>query len=147
VGQGRAGGGLGAHPACSHACRPLIDLLLTSSPHAARVMVLHPPPTQTAARRFMAPEALSSRVTPAADVWSAGVMAFQLLTGRLPFDDFKSPNNPSISAIWKVGKIRSLGVLSGARARGGAFGSRGQNKWWGIVASPGVRGVLRQGLH
>ena len=31
------------------------------------------------ARRFMAPEVLSSRVVPASDIWSAGVMAHQLL--------------------------------------------------------------------
>jgi calcium-dependent protein kinase len=49
----------------------------------------------------MAPEVLSSQVVPASDLWSAGVMAHQLLTGRLPFDDHKSPSSPSISAIWR----------------------------------------------
>ncbi len=48
----------------------------------------------------MAPEVLSSEVTPASDIWSAGVMAFQLLTGRFPFDDRRNPFNPSISKIW-----------------------------------------------
>lgn len=51
--------------------------------------------------RYMAPEVLSSSVTPASDVWSAGVMAFQLLTGRLPFDDHRNPFAPSISAVWR----------------------------------------------
>ena len=53
------------------------------------------------AHRFMAPETLQSEVYPKSDVWSAGVMAFQLLTGRLPFDDHRNPSMPSISLIWK----------------------------------------------
>jgi serine/threonine protein kinase len=51
--------------------------------------------------RYMAPEVLSSQVTPASDVWAAGVMAHQLLTGRLPFDDHRNPFAPSISAVWR----------------------------------------------
>lgn len=47
----------------------------------------------------MAPEALSSKVYPASDVWAAGVMAFQLLSGRLPFDDHRNPNAPSLSLV------------------------------------------------
>ncbi|KAI8470975.1 MAG: kinase-like domain-containing protein [Monoraphidium minutum] len=50
---------------------------------------------------FMAPEVLSSQVVPASDVWAAGVMAHQLLTGRLPFDDHRNPSAPSISVIWR----------------------------------------------
>ena len=41
--------------------------------------------------RFMAPEVLSSTVGPPADVWAAGVMAYQLLCGFLPFDDRCAP--------------------------------------------------------
>ena len=48
----------------------------------------------------MAPEVLRSAVEPASDVWSAGVMAHQLLTGRFPFDDRSNPSNPAISKIW-----------------------------------------------
>jgi serine/threonine protein kinase len=48
----------------------------------------------------MAPEVLRSAVEPASDIWSAGVMAHQLLTGRFPFDDKRNPGNPSISKIW-----------------------------------------------
>ncbi|PSC74049.1 Calcium-dependent kinase 29 [Micractinium conductrix] len=50
---------------------------------------------------FMAPETLSSQTFPSSDVWAAGVMAYQLLSGYLPFDDPRNPNAPSLSAIWK----------------------------------------------
>lgn len=49
---------------------------------------------------FMAPEVLSSEVVPRSDVWSAGVMAYQLLTGYMPFDDRKSKRGPELSKIW-----------------------------------------------
>ncbi|EFN52073.1 hypothetical protein CHLNCDRAFT_32668 [Chlorella variabilis] len=45
---------------------------------------------------FMAPEALRSEVYPASDIWAAGVMAHQLLTGRFPFDDRSNPFAPSL---------------------------------------------------
>ena len=50
---------------------------------------------------FMAPETLRSEVWPASDVWAAGVMAAELLTGRFPFDDRSSPFSPSLSKVWK----------------------------------------------
>ncbi|KAL4539394.1 hypothetical protein Ndes2437B_g02227 [Nannochloris sp. 'desiccata'] len=50
---------------------------------------------------FMAPETLRSEVFPASDVWAAGVMAHQLLTGRFPFDDRTNPMSPSLSKVWK----------------------------------------------
>ena len=34
-------------------------------------------------------------------MWSAGVMAYQLLCGRLPFDDAANPEAPALSVIWK----------------------------------------------
>ncbi|KAI7841033.1 hypothetical protein COHA_005261 [Chlorella ohadii] len=49
---------------------------------------------------FMAPETLRSEVFPASDVWAAGVMAHQLLTGRFPFDDKSNPFSPSLSKVW-----------------------------------------------
>ena len=49
----------------------------------------------------MAPETLSSQTFPASDVWSAGVMAYQLLSGFLPFDDHRNPSAPALSLIWK----------------------------------------------
>ena len=36
------------------------------------------------------------------DVWAAGVMAHQLLTGRFPFDDKTNPFAPSLSKVWCV---------------------------------------------
>lgn len=52
--------------------------------------------------RYMAPEVLELEVGPEADVWSAGVMAFQLLSGYLPFDDRSNPKGPSVARIWCV---------------------------------------------
>lgn len=49
---------------------------------------------------FMAPETLSSQTYPASDVWSAGVMCYQLLCGYLPFDDRRNPNAPGLSTVW-----------------------------------------------
>lgn len=59
---------------------------------------------------YMAPEVLSSTVTPASDLWSAGVMAYQLLSGRLPFNDRRSPSSPSITVIWCASWHSALGV-------------------------------------
>jgi calcium-dependent protein kinase len=50
---------------------------------------------------YQAPEVLASRVGPEADVWAAGVMAAQLLTGRFPFDDRRSPSHPQLSRVWR----------------------------------------------
>lgn len=51
---------------------------------------------------FMAPEVIADSETfPASDVWSAGVMCYQLLSGHLPFDDAKNRNSPSLSIVWK----------------------------------------------
>lgn len=49
---------------------------------------------------FMAPEVLSSQTYPASDVWSAGVLCYQLLCGYLPFDDRKNPDAPALSTVW-----------------------------------------------
>lgn len=50
---------------------------------------------------FMAPELLRSEVGPAADVWAAGVMLFQLLSGRFPFNDHHNPLHPSMNLVWR----------------------------------------------
>ncbi|GLI66480.1 hypothetical protein VaNZ11_010324 [Volvox africanus] len=50
---------------------------------------------------YMAPETLRGEWSPGGDIWAAGVMAFQLLSGRFPFDDKRSPFAPAITAIWR----------------------------------------------
>ncbi len=42
----------------------------------------------------------AAQVVPASDIWAAGVMAYQLLSGRMPFDDWKSPGKQALSAVW-----------------------------------------------
>ncbi|KAG2495634.1 hypothetical protein HYH03_006234 [Edaphochlamys debaryana] len=51
---------------------------------------------------FMAPEQLSGRTEPASDIWSAGIMAYQLLCGSVPFDDAKNPKAPALSLVWRA---------------------------------------------
>ena len=51
---------------------------------------------------FMAPEVISDSETyPVSDVWSAGVMCYQLLSGKLPFDDKQNRQAPSLSLVWR----------------------------------------------
>lgn len=50
---------------------------------------------------YLAPENLSYEYHETSDIWSLGVMTYQLLTGRMPFNDFESPLRPQISLIWK----------------------------------------------
>ena len=45
---------------------------------------------------------LCIQVGPPSDCWAAGVMAYQLLSGYLPFDDYKNRDAPSLSKIWKA---------------------------------------------
>lgn len=64
----------------------------------------------------MAPETLRSEVFPASDVWAAGVMAHQLLTGRFPFDDKSNPFSPSLSKVWGsilTDEVRRVGQCGG----------------------------------
>jgi calcium-dependent protein kinase len=49
----------------------------------------------------MAPEVLRSEVYAASDLWAVGVMAYQLLSGKFPFNDKQNPYNPSLSKVWK----------------------------------------------
>lgn len=63
---------------------------------------------------FMAPENLSYGYHTTSDIWSLGVMAYQLLSGKLPFNDKENPGNPSIARIWK-GILHEDPVLTGTR--------------------------------
>eukprot|EP00201_Polytomella_parva_P018472 CAMPEP_0175055060 /NCGR_PEP_ID=MMETSP0052_2-20121109/9860_1 /TAXON_ID=51329 ORGANISM="Polytomella parva, Strain SAG 63-3" /NCGR_SAMPLE_ID=MMETSP0052_2 /ASSEMBLY_ACC=CAM_ASM_000194 /LENGTH=537 /DNA_ID=CAMNT_0016319843 /DNA_START=31 /DNA_END=1640 /DNA_ORIENTATION=+ len=50
---------------------------------------------------YMAPEQLSSQSYPASDCWAAGVMAFQLLSGEFPFNDWRNKRSPALSLVWR----------------------------------------------
>lgn len=50
---------------------------------------------------FMAPEALGHKFGPKSDIWSLGVLTYQLLSGKMPFNDTENPYRPSIIRIFK----------------------------------------------
>lgn len=50
---------------------------------------------------FLAPENLSSRYVTKSDIWSLGVMTYQLLSGKMPFNDHENPFSPSLTKIWR----------------------------------------------
>lgn len=50
---------------------------------------------------FLPPESLSRKYHLTSDVWSLGVMTYQLLSGKMPFNDFENPFRPRIPVIWK----------------------------------------------
>eukprot|EP00798_Chlamydomonas_sp_ICE-L_P012361 gene12361-15542_t len=50
---------------------------------------------------YMSPEMLSSETGPPSDVWAAGVMTYQLLSGNFPFNDWKNPKRPALSLVWR----------------------------------------------
>ena len=68
---------------------------------------------------FLAPENLDSEFYPASDLWSAGVMAFQLLSGFMPFDDRRSRGSPALSqascSCVKMGCCRACALLMSER--------------------------------
>ena len=64
----------------------------------------------------MAPENLSSEFYPASDIWSAGVMTYQLLSGYLPFDDRRNRGNPALSQVpWAAASPSSARMLLDGR--------------------------------
>lgn len=50
---------------------------------------------------FISPEGLSQKYHFKSDVWSIGVLTFQLLSGRMPFTDRANPFRPSLHLIFK----------------------------------------------
>ncbi len=86
--------------------------------------------------RYMAPEVLSSEVLPASDVWSAGVMTYQLLTGQFPFDDKQNPFKPSVAKIWSVANLCKLTLTHS----GGCTNKHTVSPWFEVL-------LITQGIH
>jgi calcium/calmodulin-dependent protein kinase I len=67
---------------------------------------------------FMAPELLNNTMMTRSDIWSVGVLTYQMLSGNMPFNDPKNPLNPNVAAIWysilydeskqKIDKLKGL---------------------------------------
>lgn len=49
---------------------------------------------------FMAPETLGKKYFFKSDVWSVGILTFQLLSGYFPFNDRNNRHEPSLPSIW-----------------------------------------------
>jgi calcium-dependent protein kinase len=93
---------------------------------------------------FMAPEVLASKVGPEADVWAAGVMAFQLLSGRFPFDDRSSPAAPALAKVWKAILTDKL-VMKGSSWEGVSEEAKEFVKWL-LAREPGDRPTAAEAL-
>jgi serine/threonine protein kinase len=66
----------------------------------------------------MAPELVMQCYDEKADIWSVGMLAYQLLTGRFPF--WEDVRNETLSDVWKVGtEAAGLLVLGGGFMRYG----------------------------
>jgi serine/threonine protein kinase len=57
----------------------------------------------------MAPELVMQCYDEKADIWSVGMLAYQLLTGRFPF--WEDVRNETLSDVWKVGVLLLLLLL------------------------------------
>lgn len=57
---------------------------------------------------FMAPENLSSVYHTTSDIWSLGVLTYQLLSGHLPFNDREHLLAPRLNVIWNEVLNKSL---------------------------------------
>lgn len=50
---------------------------------------------------FVAPEVLGHKACYGSDIWSVGVLAYLLLSGRLPFNDKENPFDPRITSVFR----------------------------------------------
>lgn len=50
---------------------------------------------------LMAPEALNHIYDTKSDIWSLGVMTYELISGTFPFNDPNNRYNPSLTLVWK----------------------------------------------
>lgn len=50
---------------------------------------------------FVSPEGLSHKFGYKSDIWSLGVLTYQLLCGKMPFNDKEEPHSPKLSAIYR----------------------------------------------
>lgn len=50
---------------------------------------------------FMAPEVLNHSYDTKSDIWSLGVMTYELISGTYPFNDPNNKYNPSLTLLWK----------------------------------------------
>ena len=50
---------------------------------------------------YLAPEACTNDLTSAVDIWSVGITVLEMLTGRLPWDDFRGSEANFIRELGK----------------------------------------------
>lgn len=62
---------------------------------------------------YMAPELVMQCYDEKADIWSVGMLAYQLLTGRFPF--WEDVRNETLSDVWKVIRLTFLARLDDAQ--------------------------------
>jgi serine/threonine protein kinase len=50
---------------------------------------------------YISPESLNMFYCKSSDIWSIGIMTYELLCGEMPFNDIKYPKNPRVFKIWQ----------------------------------------------
>jgi serine/threonine protein kinase len=98
---------------------------------------------------IMAPEVVTQHYTLSADMWSVGMVAYLLLTGRLPFASAGEPYAQG-QASWAGGRAPGLrrAILRG-RGEAGAAGPRGARlgDWAARAAVPRRRSATERCLR